>query len=232
MRKTGWIVFLCLVVAVAAACSETSEDLDGYVPAGDTGWLDGYVPADSGADGTTPPAEYKYVKIEDLSSVSGAQDGADIDAVELQKTAGSSWAAAAESCTLPDGTACANPDQAVGASDAFCSDPTKCFSNYELPTDDPATLPPYVALGGFDGTTSGTLIVSMSEKIENGDTLFVYEVGNCDVSEACTVASTTKASPESVKVSVGTSATGPWVEVLAASDTTKHPDIEIPISGL
>jgi hypothetical protein len=214
---------------MVAACGEDTDKNDGII-AGE-GRLDGAV-SDSATDGTTPPAEYKYVKIEDLATISGAQDGADIDAVELQKSGASSWAAAAESCTLPDGTTCENPDKAVGASDAFCTDPTKCFSNVEVPTDDPATLPPYVSLGGFDGTTSGTLILSMSEKIENDDKLIVYEVGNCDVSEACGTGTPKTASPESVKVSVGKSATGPWVEVLAASETANHPKIEITVSGL
>jgi len=234
MRRLFSLFLVFALSLTLAACGEDDTTLDGTVSA-DTS-TDGVAPdttvPDMATDGMAPPAEYKFVKIEDLATVTGAQDGADIDAVELDKSGTSTWAASVESCTLPDGSNCANPDQAIGASDAFCTDLTKCFSNYELPTDDPATLPPYTSLGGFDGTTSGTLVVQMSDKIENGDKLNVYEVGNCDISEACSVTTTVAASAESVKVSVGTSATGPWVEVLAASDTANHPKVEITISGL
>lgn len=225
MRKSRWISLLCvfaLSIAVAA-CGEEGTDLDGYITEDGTP-----PPADTSVDGAPPPEEYKYVKIEDLSTVTGAQDGADIDAVELQKNGASSWAQSSVSCTLPDSSNCANPDKATGESDAFCTDPTKCYSNFELPNDDPATLPPYTSLGG----TGGVQILMMADKIENDDKLVIYEVGNCDVSEACEVASTVQASPESIKVSVGTSDAGPWVVLLEASDTANHPKVEITVSGL
>ena len=224
-----WNIVLCsLAFAFAAtACSDLTSGTDGKIDIG--GIHDMAV-----TDGTTPPAPYMYVKIEDLHPVTGAQDGADIDAVELIKagTTTSTWASSVASCTYPDGTTCANANKATGPSDAFCTDPTKCYSNYEEPTDDPATLPPYVSLGGLVGGVSGTLILQMASPIANGDQLIVYEVGNCTVSSACGVASTTNATAESVKVSVAKSATGPWTVVLAASDTTKHPDIDITIAGL
>lgn len=229
MQKNKWISLLCVLCLSLAfvACGEEAGT-DGGPPPGEA-ILDGVATPDlPPVDGGPPPAEYKYVKIEDLSTVTGAQDGADIDAVELDKSGTSSWAASVVSCKLPDASDCANPDKSTGASDAFCTDPAECYSNYELPTDNPATLPPYVALGG----TGGTLILMMTDKIENGDTLNVYEVGNCAVSEACGVASSTNASPESVKVSVATSDAGPWIELLAASDTNDHPKVTITVSGL
>lgn len=232
------LLSLCLIVGLLslAACGEESTGTDGIITA-DTS-TDGVPPPDTGTpdmatDGTVPPAEYKFVKIEDLATLTSQyQDGADIDAVELDKSGTSTWAASVASCTLPDGSNCENSDKATGASDAFCTDLTKCFSNVESPTDDPTTIPPYTSLGGNDGTTSGTLVVQMSDKIENGDKLNIYEVGNCAIATTCTDTSSTQATPESIKVSVGTSATGPWVEVLASSDTTNHPKVEITVSGL
>jgi hypothetical protein len=137
------------------------------------------------------------------------------------------------SCKLPDGSACKNSDKATGQTDAFCAaDPKRCFSNVEVPTDDPATIPPYVSLGGQIGSTSGTLVLLMSEPIANGDQIIIIELGNCKVSAACTDATTANATAESVKVSVAASDAGPWTVVLASSDTTKHPDIDITVAGL
>jgi len=229
MQKTRWIALLSVVVLslAVAACSDTTAD-DGYIPS--EGTLDGEVADLPITDGPPPTKEYKYVMIEDLSSVTGAQDGADIDAVELMKSGAttSTWAQSAVSCKMPGDIDCANPAQAAGASDAFCTDPAECFSNFELPTDNPATLPPYVALGG----AGGKLILLMAEKIENGDTLTVYEVGNCAISEACGVTPTINASPESIWVKISETETGPWIEVLAQSDTANHPKIEITLSAL
>jgi hypothetical protein len=238
MRRLFSLFLVFALSLTLAACGEDDTTLDGTVTA-DTS-TDGVAPdvgvPDMATDGTAPPAEYKFVKIEDLATVTGAQDGADIDAVELDKAGTSTWAASVASCTLPDGTDCKNSDKATGQADAFCdatlADLTKCFSNVESPTDDPTTIPPYTSLGGNDGTTSGTLVLQMSDKIENGDKLNIYELGNCDIATTCTDTSTSQATPESIKVSVGTSATGPWVEVLASSDTTNHPKVEITISGL
>lgn len=234
MRNKVISLFGVVVMSLAlSACSDESLEKDGGIVDATQDGVAADMTGDMTTDGSPPPAEYKFVKIEDLSTVTGAQDGADIDAVELQKSGTSSWAASAVSCKLPDGSDCTNPDKAVGASDAFCTNPTtQCFSNVEVPTDDPLTIPPYASLGGDDGTTKGTLIVQMSDKIENGDTLTIYELGNCDVSAQCSVTKTNKATPESIKVSVGTTASGPWTEVLAASDTLKHPMVEITISGL
>ena len=240
MRRLVSLLFVAALSLSLAACGEDDTTLDGTT----TGDLttDGVAAPDTGVpdmatDGAVPPAEYKFVKIEDLATLTSQyQDGADIDAVELDKSGTSTWAASVESCTLPDGSNCESSDKATGQADAFCdatlADLTKCFSNVESPTDDPATIPPYTSLGGNDGTTSGTLVLQMSDKIENGDKLNIYELGNCDIATTCTDTSTSQATPESIKVSVGTSATGPWIEVLASSDTANHPKVEITISGL
>jgi len=135
----SWISLFCVVAMSLSACGDEGTAKDGGPPGEailDSRVPDTLAPDGPPGDGSVPPAEYKFVKIEDLSTVTGAQDGADIDAVELKKTGGSTWVASVVSCKLPDNTDCANPSKVVGASDAFCSGGfTQCFSNVELPTE-------------------------------------------------------------------------------------------------
>lgn len=230
MLKRLWSIVACLGLSVAlvAGCDTLEEDLDGGV------YPDGEVFEDMGPSpdtGVIPTAEYRFVKITDLSDGTAAgTDGADIDAIELQKTAESFWATSVASCAWYEGTACADETAVLGVSDAFCGDPIdygRCYSNY-----DSGEVPPYVALGGTVDTDSGELVVEMGGLIEEGDALVIYELGNCEVSSTCEDTSTVTAAPDSFSVSVGETATGPWVEILSASDTMDHPTVTVVVPAL
>lgn len=233
MPTGRWISLVSAIgIVLLAACGTTDEDADGgtqdtFVPEPDTGAADTTSP-----DTIEPPVtEYRFLLIKDLSDGSAdGVDGADIDAVELQKADESSWVKSVSSCKLPDDTDCANTEGIVGASDAFCGDPvdlTRCFSNFE--TADPA---PYVSLGGTVGEASGTIVVEMTEPIAEGDTLIVYELGNCAISATCEDTETVNAAAESIAVSIGTTAEGPWVDILASSTTAEHPAVTIEVPAL
>ncbi len=225
----GMLALTMTAVLIAGSCSDNSDATDGS--SSDFLGMDGGADATAN-DGSQTASSYLFVRIEDLSTVSGNQDGADIDAVELIKNGVSTWALTSELCVLPDGSSCENGAAATGESDAFCTEADRCISHLETPQDDPNTLITYSSLGGKGTDNPGYQVLKMSDKIENGDTLVVYEVGNCKVSATCDDTQTVNADAESIKVSVGTSSTGPWYEMLAGSDTTKHPKISITIADL
>lgn len=228
-RKSLCLVVAALGILLVGACEVTEEEADGGT------YVDTFVPEpDLGVenDMTEPPPlpEYRFVMITDLSDVSGGGDGADIDAIELQKADTSSWVHSVVACALPDATACDNADAIVGPSDAFCGDPvdlSRCFSNYELA--DPA---PYVALGGAVGEDAGAIVVEMVDPMEPGDSLVIYELGNCAISATCEDVDTVTAAAESFNVAIAETADGPWIEVLPASATEDHPAVTVTIPEL
>lgn len=114
-------------------------------------------------------ADYRYVRIDDLSNATGGADpGADIDAVVLHKPDGSAHFGAAVTWYEPSQSVSADDSSEIlGAPDAF----------YAWPDDVSVCNVGggFVSLGG-----AGTIIVDIGVPIEAGDTLEVLEVGACD----------------------------------------------------
>lgn len=128
--------------------------------------------------------EYRFVYIDDSSDAIDPEDGADIDAIILEKADGT--VVYADQINEVEfvgfiGTH-TNVNDAIGAPDAV---------DYESAAPSCPSDTGYVALSG------GFLIAELSSPIEEGDTVSVIEVGGCDTGGGV------MAVAESVRVMVG-----------------------------
>ena len=151
-----------------------------------------------------PWPQYRFVRIDDLSTRSLSSDGADIDAIILTKANGEVfYASAVEGLIYSDPqTDGYNPEEALGAPDAFYNAAMNDFSVCDIGETDAR---PFVSLGG----EGGVLVVRMDANIEEGDTLTVLEVGGCDYGNG-------EAIVEEIGVSIAVSSdidTGLWLEL-------------------
>lgn len=181
-------------------------------------------------DGVCEPGDgdpvYKFVRIQDLSSnktTTKEDPGADIDAIALTKAADPNdttyavgvrgFARSDGTSSNPDKTIAATPEKALGAPDAFVSyastgkgDGT-CNYRKDGNKDNEYT---FVSLGGL----GGYLIVEMAKAIENGDTLTVFELGECKLNGTNdNKHSTAGAEKMKVSVSVSESTEGDWRDI-------------------
>lgn len=191
--------------------------------------------------GTGESTAYRYVRIDDLSpkTSTGSDPGADIDAVVLTKSAaaggGKYYAENVYAYGRGDGTGACTKDTCKKERSANAYDPMailhepdslvdygqngrKCNYYKVVPTSkdsDDAEFT-FVSLGG----EGGYIIVEMGEKIENGDSLTVLELGDCDVPGETTFDkkdfTISKEKAEAVKVAIGVSdkADGDWSVVV------------------
>jgi hypothetical protein len=185
--------------------------------------------------------EYRYLRIDDLSpkTSDGEDPGADIDAVVLQKKEGGKLYYATDvigyqrgdggSTKADDLDHAYNPAAAKGAPDSivdYTNPDGKC--NYLNVNRDGYT---FVSLGG----EGGYLILEMGAAIENGDTLYVAETGDCSL-----VKDTTRskkggtARAENFKVSVATSknATDDDWRIVISSGTAKKGIVSAVVASL
>jgi hypothetical protein len=183
--------------------------------------------------------EYRYVRIDDLSpaepSTTTKEDpGVDIDAVVLVKRDGTKFnIKAVQGYSRSDGGS-AKPEDAAHAYDpaAIIGDPDSIV-NYTDPDgkcnymNNDKTKFTFVSLGGL----GGYIIGEMGGAIENGDDLYVLEVGDCDLNAATTQSgNSSKAGAENFKVavSIAKDADSEWKQVIndtAASKGVVHSKI-------
>ena len=223
-------ILLALATLLVMGCevepTETDSDADTSTGVDTAG-------VDTAEDTTTGPV-YTFIRVDDLSTdVTGEDPGADIDAINLIKAADSrrvfansvsSYSAATtvrsgdanEALGAPDGF----PTFATDGSTATCQlykDLTACQA---APDDATACAPTFVSMGG----TGGYVIVSIpdGEMIEEGDTVQVFEMGNCEFESKDNPGTTGNAAAEPVKiqVSIAGDVDGSWVVV---SDTGEGP---------
>ncbi len=195
-----------------------------------------YNPAEYGVTGD----EYKYVKIQDESPVSnkGEDPGADIDAVVLMKADNSQYYASdVKAYFRGDGTSSVEknkafvPDAILGAPDSVIdvTNPDgKCKYLDMEKTVDKANdaFFTFVSLGGkTEGKDGGYIIVEMQKGMENGDKLFVVELGDCAlVAETTQSGNSSNAITEAISVSVAVSddySNNSWVPVINSSKAVK-----------
>lgn len=134
--------------------------------------------------------EYRFVRVDDLSAKSETPDGgADIDSITIFKQDGAvGYADEVKAYEHGGGNGDAlDTSQALGAPDAFYDYPDTDLCE----VGDDTTDDMFLSLGGL----GGYLVVHMSETIEEGDTLEVLEVGDCDFGSGTAI-------PEDVEVSV------------------------------
>lgn len=207
-RVTSCGVTLLLAIGLvvgSASCGD--EDLlgdDGG--AGDVGVGDTGATADqSGGTDAATEVVYRFVRIQDDDTAPTGEDpGADIDAVGLVKTGEPQYASLVAACEVgPSGGVCTNEEGVLGAPEAF---PGLADDNLD---ECDATSANFVSLGG----TGGSVVVEMPADIESGDTLLIYEVGNCAV-----VGAGNQARAEPITVSIGESESGPWEALTLSGD--------------
>ena len=162
---------ICITLALTLSACELESEYD------DTDMADA---VDGYSDGTEEPAEipdYRYVRIDDLSTKSNTVDGgADIDAVILGKADGSiSFAVGVDGFRHGGGKGDdLDPMKALGAPDSFYRYYADDLSVCDVDSNG------FVSLGG----TGGYLVLEMGETIEGGDLLTVLEVGGCEYDDA------------------------------------------------
>lgn len=178
------------------------------------------------------PKPYKYIKIDDLTTMSDIAEldsdgkvkrwksedpGADIDAIVLTK-AGSGEPIYAESVqgyrrgdgdsSTDDRTHAFDSEAILHAPDSMDTYPSDTCKYYLGDPQDAATRKyPFVSLGG----ENGWIIVEMGGNIEKGDHIDIIELGDCNLSNTQS-GTTNKAKAESMKVqvAVGDKTTSTW----------------------
>lgn len=209
-RKFLFLLF-CLFAAVGLTITACEVDGDGDADgttsgtSGNDATTSGVTDTSGGTSGGTV-LNYYFVRVNDQSTNTGnTNPGADIDAIGIVKPDGTRHYVSKVEQYSPvnvDDIAAlsAIPDNIIGAPTAF-ADPTNVSPASDCSLEDQN----FVALGGV----GGYIIVSFGDAhVENGDTLNVYEIGNC--------ANGGVADPVEVQVSVASNADGEWVTVFSA----------------
>ena len=184
---------------------------------------------------SSDPKPYKYVRIDDLTPMSDIANltsdgsvktwksedpGVDLDAIVLTK-AGSGAPIYAEAVlgyrrgdgqeSIEKKTHAFDSDAILHAPDSMTTYPSETC-NYYIgdPKDKETRQYPFVSLGG----QNGWIIVEMGDKIEEGDTLDIIELGDCKLANTES-GKMDKAKAESMKVqvSVGSKVESEWVIV-------------------
>ena len=165
--KTSFALLICIsLAATLAGCELESEYEDGDTIGGDS-----YSEVEELAE----IPDYRYVRIDDLSTKSDTIDGgADIDAVILSKTSGEiAFAVGVEGFQHGGGRGDdLDPTKALGAPDSF----------YRYYANDMSVCD--VDGNGFVSLGGGSLVLEMGDVIASGDTLSVLEVGGCEYDDA------------------------------------------------
>jgi hypothetical protein len=167
---------------------------------------------ESTSGGTTPTDQpttpYYFVRINDIGTQGGMNPGADIDAVAVVKPNGATAYADQVQEYMPvnaqDLSAMSMlPENILGEPTAFGTpfEPQFAGPDKYCSLDDSH----FLGLGGL----GAYVIVSFVDAIENGDTVTVYEVGNCDGEG--------KLDPVQVQVSVSAAVDGNWVTIFEAN---------------
>lgn len=155
--------------------------------------------------------EYYFVRVNDQSTNAGVNPGADIDAITITKsTTGRRASVSRVEEYRPVNTAdisrvSMQPDNIVGDPTAFGTpfDPEQVGPDKECSLDDEH----FVSLGGV----GGYIIVSFgADHVETGDTITVYEIGNCNKQGA--------SDPIEVQVSVSSAVDGEWITVFFGTE--------------
>ncbi len=204
-RVAGMLV-LVVCVGFAGGCDVGGHsDVYGsnYI---DTTHLDPEWPSDP--DFTPEPLNYYFVRVNDLSTNVGNNPGADIDAISLTKERSGEriYVTRVEEYRPVNEADISGvsilPDNVLGAPTAFGTpfDPANAGADKSCDLGDEH----FVSLGGV----GGYIIVSFGDAhIENGDTVTVYEIGNCNGKGV--------SDPVEVQVSVSSNVDGNWVTVFS-----------------
>lgn len=154
---------------------------------------------------------YYFMRVNDQSTNAGVNPGADIDAITITKsTTGRRASVSRVEEYRPVNTAdisrvSMQPDNILGDPTAFGTpfDPAQVGSDKECSLEDEH----FVSLGGV----GGYIIVSFgADHVETGDTITVYEIGNCNKQGA--------SDPIEVQVSVSSNIDGEWITVFSATE--------------
>lgn len=147
--------------------------------------------------GTTPTGtDAGWVRVRDTSGVvTGADPGADIDAVVVLRVDGTEVYASevAAWTATPADVVHGDPTDVLGAPDAFGAWPSTETCSVEFG---------FVSLGG-----AGELVVRVPVPLQAGDQVVVLEVGGCAWSGG-------EAILDPVEVSIGATADGPWIRLV------------------
>jgi hypothetical protein len=215
-RKFMFLLF-CLFAVVGLSMTACEVDGDGDADgttSGTSGTTDtsGSTSGTSGTSGDTSVTTNKYyfVRVNDQSTNTGTNPGADLDAISITKagTGRRAYVTRVEDYKpVNEGDISGVsiiPENIIGEPTAFGTpfDPANAGSDKSCDLGDEN----FVALGGV----GGHIIVSFGDDhVENGDTLTVYEIGNCDGEG--------KADPVEVQVSVSSNVDGNWITVFTAA---------------
>lgn len=189
---------------------------------------------------------------EDKNVCTNEDPGADIDAIALKKATDGSvtyakrvveyknnFTAGVSVFYKEDNTIAINPEKVTGAPDSLFeyateaglpADDAKCRYVKEGITDGNYGPDDYtfVSLGG----AGGYIVVEMDQKIENGDTVDVLEVGDCElISSTGTTTSSSKVMKEDVSVQVSVNGNDGWKTIKESGHATNGL-ISISVAGL
>ena len=192
-----------------------------------------------GKDNTCVPASeaanvYRYVRIDDKSAVTepSAEPGADIDAVVLSKKSDNTLYYAASvvryspADTFAKDAVANDSNKILGAPDAFS------FVRGSLENDDCTFKKDdaytFVSLGG----EPGFIEVEMAGPIENGDTLYILELGGCKMT-GTEDSESQVAKPEAFSVSIAVTSDGnSWKAAKTFERDTDKGLLQMEVTGL
>jgi len=211
-RKFMFLLF-CLFAVVGL--SMTACEVDGDGDAETTGTTSSGTDTNGTSSGdtdtnVTPTLNYYFVRVNDQSTNTGPNPGADLDAISITKSGTGRRAYV----TRVEDYKPVNESDISGVSiiaDNILGEPTAFgtpFDPAKAGSDQPCDLGDenFVALGGV----GGHIIVSFGDDhVENGDVVTVYEIGNCNGEG--------KADPVEVQVSVSSNVDGNWITLFNAA---------------
>lgn len=211
-RKFMFLLF-CLFAVVGL--SMTACEVDGDGDAETTGTTSSGTDTSGSTSGTSGDTSgttlnYYFVRVNDQSTNTGTNPGADLDAISITKGGSGerAYVTRVEEYKPVNEADISGvsilPDNILGAPTAFGTpfDPANAGSDKDCDLGDEN----FVALGGV----GGYIIVSFGDAhVENGDTVTVYEIGNCNGNG--------KADPVEVQVSVSSNVDGNWVTLFSAA---------------
>jgi len=228
-RKFLYILTILLAaLSLTITACETDDDEDATDGGGSTGATTtggspatGGTPAAGGSaatGGTGGTPEYRFVRVIDNSTDGDSEDpGADIDAIGVRSAATgmTQWA------TSMEGT---SGDNSSGDPQSVLGEPT-AFPDWA--SGDTSTCNANATAGGFwsAGANGGGISVGFANTFTTGDTVVVYEVGNCTIDGGGT------ARTEAISIDVATTgdiAGGDWVTVISATEGSPLIEATIP----
>ena len=222
----GFVLLLLIVGALSGGCFLDSPPDDGD-PKDTNGIYDTFTSSGADTSTTTVFADYFYVRVsatEAAESMTTEDPGADIDAVILNQGGANITATGVELLTnmsVYENYKPRDVNVAGATIDAFDeTDPANITASSTCNTSSDS----FVSIGGTD-VGEAAAIWTFPSGIENGDTLYVVEVGGCD-----TGSSTAGSEPYSVEISISTTVDANWQSL--GSRVSDAPVTPFSVSGL